>query len=127
MTKTLPKQVFTLRRALLVVALLCSLFACLGGDYANVNRLKQTTRTELCSTHRQEAIQRSKPERTCLKSYGSTCQLSLQKSLLAYNKLINAEIASACRRKIPLVQAAKFVQRKTTPADASDCSLVALS
>lgn len=129
MTKTRPKQAFTLRRALLVVGLLCSLFACLGGDYANLNQLKQTTRTELCSTYKQEDIHCVKPERIRLKSPGFAGRFSLRKNLLVYNELTNVRIAIAYRRKIPLIQAAKFVQRKTTHADASDsdCSLVALS
>lgn len=120
MMKTLLKQVCTLRRALLVVTLLCSLFACLGGDYANANRPKQTTRTELCRAYKQEIIHSRKPEYIRLKSSGFVGQFSLRKSLLVYNKVVNAKIANYCRRNVSNLQSGKFVQRKTIPADSSD-------
>lgn len=109
-----------LAKWLFIVALLCSLFACLGGDVSSQDRLRLSPKTELVLATEQ-ALNKSESVKQAqeLSWFSTACKLNRLRALIAYNKWIRYKITIFCLSNFTYIRLAQFVQLKAIPANSN--------
>ncbi len=106
-----------LTRGLLMVALLFSLFACLGSDIYSQDRLKLSQRSELALVTEQLVNQaESLKQAQKLSRFSVAIKIGQSRALIAYNKWIRHQTKILYFNNFVFVRSSQSIQLKTIPA-----------